>query len=106
MILFGRHGFRVFASLLLVAGFLLMGSGAWASHDCCGHPSGSSPAEDSGTGASSSDGDCACACCQADTVVSILSVAPFQFDPRWSVEIPGEFAASRVETDIFRPPLA
>ena len=36
-------------------------------------------------------GDAPCACCQADTVVSIFSGVPFQFDPRWSVEIPGEF---------------
>jgi hypothetical protein len=93
-------------SLLLVAGFLLMGSGAWAAHDCCGQPSESRQTADSETGTFPSDSDCACICCQADTMISSPQPIPFQFDPLWSVGTTEEFAASRAETDIFRPPLA
>ncbi|MDA8120961.1 MAG: hypothetical protein M0Z38_00150 [Deltaproteobacteria bacterium] len=83
-----------------------MGSGAWAAHDYCGHPSESRRAADSDSGTSPSDSDCACVCCQADTVISFPHPILFQFDPLWTIETTEEFGSSRAETDIFRPPLA
>lgn len=91
---------------LAVAVALLAGSGAWAAHDCCGHPPESSQAADPGKETSSGDGDCACACCQGPLLTSSHAGVSLQLDPRWSIEIAEDFALSRVESDIFRPPLS
>ena len=91
---------------LAVAVALLAGSGAWAAHDCCGHPPESSQAADPGKETSPGESDCACACCQGPLLTSSLTAVSLQFDPRWSIEIAEEFASSRVESDIFRPPLS
>jgi hypothetical protein len=92
-------------SLLVVAVWMLLVGSVWASHDCCGHPSDA--AREAGSGApQSSDDDCVCACCQAETAISPLSCISFQLGSWWSVESTTVFAASRFETDIFRPPLA
>jgi hypothetical protein len=98
-------GKRGFVSLLIVVGLILMGGGAWATHDCCGHPSGSP--EDAGPGTQkASDDVCVCTCCQAETAISPPRGISFQSDSRWSVESVALLAVSRFETDIFRPPLA
>jgi hypothetical protein len=108
---FHRLGIKGFFPLLLVAVFLLAGVGAWASHDCCGHPFDSSQAAGSGTGdsetdASPQDGNCVSACCQTYSAISPVPHVTSSPDPRWFVAGTDEFAASRTETDIFHPPLA
>jgi hypothetical protein len=109
--IFHRLGIKGFLSLLLIAAFLLVGVGAWASLDCCGHPSGSARAEgsetgDSETGTSQQDGNCVSVCCQTYTATSRVPHVTFMPDPRWSVAGADEFAASHIETDIYRPPIA
>lgn len=99
-------GKQRFVFLLVIVGLMIVGGGAWASHECCGHPSDSSRAVESGTHGTSSDGDCACACCQAETAISPRPGISFHFDSSWSIENLAVFAVSRFETDIFRPPLA
>ena len=105
--MFLRH-FRQqgFVSLLIVVSLMVTGGSVVAAHDCCGHPSDSSRAVESGTHGTSSDGDCACACCQAETAISPLPGISFHFDSSWSIENHAVFAVSRFETDIYRPPLA
>jgi hypothetical protein len=104
--MFLRHsGKQGFVSLLIVVGLILMGGGAWAAHDCCGHPSGSPEEAGSGT-QKASDEVCVCTCCQAETATSPLPGISFQLDSWWSVESIALLAVSRFETDIFRPPLA
>lgn len=106
-----RSGIKGFFPLLLIAVFLLAGIGAWASHECCGHLSGSSRAGGSETGgsetdASPQDGDCISACCQTYTAISPVPYVTSSPAPRWFVAGKDEFAASHTETDIFHPPLA
>ncbi|MDO8738328.1 MAG: hypothetical protein Q7J17_05090 [Candidatus Deferrimicrobium sp.] len=84
---------------------MIAAGSAWATHDCCGHPSGSPQDADSGT-QKASDDVCVATCCQAETAISPLPGISFQFDSWWSVESIALLAVSRFETDIFRPPLA
>ncbi|MBF8259235.1 MAG: hypothetical protein HW377_1609 [Actinobacteria bacterium] len=109
--IFHRFGIKGFFSILLIAAFLLVGVGAWASHGCCGHPSGSARAEgyetaDSETGTLPQDNDCISACCQTVTAISPVPHITFAPDPRWFVAGTDAFAASRTDTDIYRPPIA
>jgi hypothetical protein len=91
---------------LIVLGALLAGGSAWAAHDCCGHPSGTSQTRISGNESSSSDGDCVCTCCQSVTAISSLTGISFRLDPRWSIQFIEECAVSHAGPDIFRPPLS
>lgn len=102
---------NVLVALLLAVVFLAAGVGAWASHDCCGHPSGPGRAEgtesgNSGTESSTQDGNCISTCCQTYTVIYPMTNIMFAPDPRWLVAGSDEIAASRVEADIYRPPIA
>jgi hypothetical protein len=102
-----RSGKQGFVSLLVVASLVLAAGGAWAAHNCCGHPSGShEAAAGSGTNESPSDGDCVCTCCQSETAISPLPGISFRSVSWWSLGDVAAFAVSRFETDIFRPPLA
>jgi hypothetical protein len=92
--------------LIAVAGGMLAVGGAWAAHDCCGHPSGDSQTTEGGTENSSPGDDCVCTCCQAEKGISLPPGLSPQIDSWWSVEISSVFPVSRFETDIFRPPLA
>jgi hypothetical protein len=100
---FRRFGF-VF--LLAAVGLMLAQGGVWAAHDCCGHPSDTAQAADSGTETPSSGDDCVCPSCQADIGISLLTGLSIHFASWWSVESSTGFVVSRFETDIFRPPLA
>lgn len=101
-----RHsGKQGFVSLLIVVSLMVAGGSVWAAHDCCGHLSGSPEDADSGT-RNVPDDYCVSICCQADTAISPIPGISFQFDSWWSVERIALPAVSRVETDIFRPPLA
>lgn len=95
-----------FVLLLVAVGGMLPLGGAWAVHDCCGHPSDSARTGDAGTESSPSDDDCVCPCCQAETDITLPPGLSIHAGCWRAVESSAAVAVSLFETDIFRPPLA
>ena len=83
-----------------------MGFSAWASYDCCGHPSDSRETSKPENGASLPDDVCAFTCCQATMIVFPVPSLEARFGPLWILEVSEKSPASCVGSYIYRPPIA